>query len=771
MRSASDWEIASRSRWIAAIGSLVGTTFQTAPAEVQVVGLYEPLDPNAAYWDGDPSLLQVSQHGTEFPPHPIAYATAYIPAEMYPSLSSSGLPFHYSWLFEVDPQRLDAGQVARLQVDLQRLGLITGTPAAAPSDTVVVVTGLPRIVDRFAAERAAAESVLSIAAISPFGLAAGAIAMLAILLVRHRRATLALARGRGASGSLVLGTQLWEAILLAGGASLLGLLAALACHPGARQPAVHDVGARGRRRRDPVPSRRELVHGEAVAGQSRARRRAAARSDDRGASSSRPRSCSSPLRRRCCSGSGGCDGRRAPAAHSRSRVNPLLAAVPVVAGLAAGIVALRLYPLPIRALGWLAARRRDLVPVLGLRTIGRHPRGGQPPAPRAAPHSRIRRLRFDALREPRPWPAGGLVPQVGRRLPDRARRAGVLPARAGDGRVRASRPAARGSSIPTAAFASIAPGSARRCTWPRSTLTPTRRSPPGSRPQIRAGRRIPRRADRHRLGTLENPIPAILSRRTAAGQRPPRPGRHLRMTVAGAPLTFRLVQERGTFPGIGEPASFAIVPFNWLQAAFGVGRCRQSSGCAHRRRCGTAGGSQQKRRDRARMVSRYDASPHSTTPAGSRRRKRLRSCPVRRGDLHGAHHRRCHGPLGARRTRDLAYLRALGISAPQALALTVVEHGPPVLLALVPGVALGIGIAILVEPGLGLATFVGTNASIPLFVDSAALRHDPRRPDRRRGGGRRDRDLVSRVGRGPWTRCESARLTRTEDADRGHQPS
>ena len=42
-------------------------------------------------------------------------------------------------------------------------------------------------------------------------------------------------------------------------------------------------------------------------------------------------------------------------------------------GLAAGILAVRLYPLPIRALGWLAARRRDIVPVLGLRTIGRQP--------------------------------------------------------------------------------------------------------------------------------------------------------------------------------------------------------------------------------------------------------------------------------------------------------------------------------------------------------------------------------------------------------------
>jgi putative ABC transport system permease protein len=74
----------------------------------------------------------------------------------------------------------------------------------------------------------------------------------------------------------------------------------------------------------------------------------------------------------------------------------------------------------------------------------------------------------------------------------------------------------------------------------------------------------------------------------------------------------------------------------------------------------------------------------------------------------------------AGRTRDLAYLRTLGVSARQAMALTVMEHVPPVLLALVPGVALGIGVAMLCEPGMGLAAFVGTSG-VPLFVDWPAL--------------------------------------------------
>ncbi len=74
----------------------------------------------------------------------------------------------------------------------------------------------------------------------------------------------------------------------------------------------------------------------------------------------------------------------------------------------------------------------------------------------------------------------------------------------------------------------------------------------------------------------------------------------------------------------------------------------------------------------------------------------------------------------AGRTRDLAYLRTLGVSARQALGLTVMEHGPPVVLALIPGVLLGIAIAVLVEPGLRLSTFVGIGG-VPLSIDWGAL--------------------------------------------------
>jgi putative ABC transport system permease protein len=74
----------------------------------------------------------------------------------------------------------------------------------------------------------------------------------------------------------------------------------------------------------------------------------------------------------------------------------------------------------------------------------------------------------------------------------------------------------------------------------------------------------------------------------------------------------------------------------------------------------------------------------------------------------------------SRRTQDLAYLRTLGVTGAQSLGLTIVENAPAVLLAVLPGVALGIAIAIVLEPGLGLGTFVGSGG-VPLFVDWVAL--------------------------------------------------
>ena len=247
----------------------------------------------------------------------------------------------------------------------------------------------------------------------------------------------------------------------------------------------------------------------------------------------------------------------------------------------------------------------------------------------------------------------------------------------------------------------------------------------GSAARSAVAERVPGGAGGHRPRHGGESHPGHPLRRSCrSGSADLAPGDTFRITVAGQSMTFRLVQQRASFPGIGERASFAVVPFNWVQAAFGnrllppsVMWLRAPGDVAGRLAATVAEvpGS-------ARIVSRYDAYAA------------LHDAPLRAVIATGYGLALVIAAIymaltiigalvlsAARRTRDLAYLRTLGVTAPQALALTIMEHVPPVLLALVPGVALGIGVAILCEPGLGLATFVGTSGGVPLFVDWPAL--------------------------------------------------
>jgi putative ABC transport system permease protein len=697
------------------------TAFRIAPAEVEVVGIFEPLDPDAGIWSGDESLLAADIRGME--EAPIAFATAYMAAEAYPNLWRSELPFHYEWRFEVDPGRMDADQVPTLLADvprLDRIGFGVPTGASFGGGSVLVRTGLGAILERYATELSLAEAVLSIAAIGPFALAAGALAMVAILLIRRRAATLALVRGRGASGSLVLGAQLWEAIILAGGAALVGLGIAVAIVPARASPlsailaiavgataTLLLVGASwgtarralGQAERDDAPvlrvaPRRLVIEGTivavAVAATLLLRQRGLVIAGDRG------------------DGAAGAD--------------PLLASVPVLAGLAAGIVALRLYPLPIRGLGWLAARRRDLVPVLGLRTIGR--RSGTANLPLLALMLTAAFGAFTSIvgasldrgqlvasylaigSDYRLEPIGsntftnvdpGSIPGV------EAAAAGLVDASAPFASTSRQRASVRLQAVDPPAYAAVTAGTPAEPRWPMSFLG----EPPAEG-----------------LGTAENPVPAILSNRVPSGTTDLTIGDTFQITVADQWMTFRIVERRAAFPGIDDRVPFAVVPFTWVQAAREDRTIlptrmwlRGSPDVAEPAAVAIAGAAGD-----ARVVSRHAA--YAALRGNSMGQSVITGYVL--AVLVAAIYMALTiiGALilsAARRTRDLAYLRTLGVSAPQSLALTVMEHAPPVLLALVPGVALGIGVAVLVLPSLGLGAFAGTSGPVPLFVDAIGL--------------------------------------------------
>jgi putative ABC transport system permease protein len=59
------------------------------------------------------------------------------------------------------------------------------------------------------------------------------------------------------------------------------------------------------------------------------------------------------------------------------------------------------------------------------------------------------------------------------------------------------------------------------------------------------------------------------------------------------------------------------------------------------------------------------------------------------------------------RTRDLSILRTLGLSARQALAVTLIEQAPTAVMAGAVGALLGEGMAWAIRPGIDLTTFTG----------------------------------------------------------------
>src|SRR5690242_10229591 len=132
----------------------------------------------------------------------------------------------YRWNLFVDPARLDAANLGPLVTDLRRLEASYATTGAARPGTTLLRTGLLPLIDHYRTKRATTEAAVTLAAIGPLAVAAGAVALLGILVVRRRRSALRLARGRGASGGQLLLAQAWEGLIITVPAAALGLLLA-----------------------------------------------------------------------------------------------------------------------------------------------------------------------------------------------------------------------------------------------------------------------------------------------------------------------------------------------------------------------------------------------------------------------------------------------------------------------------------------------------------------------------------------------------------------
>jgi putative ABC transport system permease protein len=371
--------------------------------------------------------------------------------------------------------------------------------------------------------------------------------------------------------------------------------------------------------------------------------------------------------------------------------DPYLAGVPVLLGLASGIVALRLYPLPIRGAAWLVRRARGLAVHLGLSRAARQSDINAAPllvlvlALAIACFSAAMLATLDDGQNRTAWRAVGADVRVD------APEDGTLPA----GLV------SRLDSMGDVAGAYVADADVGA----GDQETPVLAIDLDAYQRIVAGTPA---AMRFQAELRNPPIPSLVP--SVVSDNWPEAGT-FRVPLPGETINTINVGNLASFPGIPAETPFAVVPLGALEQAAGEPIApnrlyiRGVSVSAVRDAVEDAvpGAAVE---SRAQVVSDLRASPLVENVF-----RGFRAAIVLAG-LYAAVTVGLLALIAARsRSRDLALVRTMGASSRDALVLAGVELTPLVVIALALGIGLGIAIPYLIEPGLDLAFFTGTGST------------------------------------------------------------
>ncbi|TMD32165.1 MAG: hypothetical protein E6I94_02030 [Chloroflexi bacterium] len=702
--------------------ALVGPRGPHIRAGLTVVGTYTVLEPDAPYWLDDYLLERPSVRSlggdTQYLDANVLMAPAAYPAVLDltggSKVPATGDEFSVfppaslraTWRYFVDPGRLHADNTDDLVASLRRMD--TTYPGSDPSRVeggTALRSGLLPSLVRQRAAWAAATAVLTVVAIGPAATATSALLLVALLVVRRQRPALATLRGRGASRWQLARQAALDALIVClppavvagvvaaalmpggpdlqtgAGAAAAGLLAALALIVSATQVASAPAAATTERPVGWRPPPRRLVAEALVVVLAVAGTYLLIQRGLRGASST----------------------------GQLGTVDPFIAAAPALAGAAAGIVAVRLFPIPMRAIAWLAAGRRDIVPVLAMRRLTQGGVAGPVlfvlmAAAAVAAFASTMLLTVDRAAETTAWRDVGAAFRVSTtagslprgfqpdRLPGAERSAGAY-------RV-TTRLGLQGTSLELLAI-DVAD-------WEDVVVgTP---ADPGLPPEV--------------LGTSSGPVPVIVSAGLSTGPGGPNVGDVFEITVQGQRSPFRVVDVRDAFPGVTPSVPFAVVAREQLRAIRPTADLPTTD--VYLRAPDSAAGA-----IREAVAAEV---PSATVLGRADRTAALRSSPildvVTAGILLATVTAALFAALavaaalalsGAARAIEIAHLRTLGIDRRQVHGLTAVEHFPTVIVALVTGLALGLGSFVALRPGLGLGTVFGTAVIVPPVVDPAQL--------------------------------------------------
>ena len=655
------------------------------PLAIHVAGLFAVDHANDQFWFGDTGLGTPTIRQSQSLDENNVFAQALISDSGYKTMLAATRPLllNYDSHYVVRPDRLGAQHIGALTVDLAQLQ--SEFSGATQLDRQVQVALSP-VLAQYRKERSQAETLLSVAAIGLFACALACLGLLAALSYDRRRNETELSRTRGASPHHLLAAQAAESFLTSAPAALLGWGLAVLLVDG-RGSSLSAWLAFA------IVAATVLLPVLAIAGTARRPLGARARED---VVTGRPSARRLAVEGLVAVGAG--VGvyllrRRGLGSNDTGGFDLYLAGVPVLLGLACGILALRLYPLPLAALARVARRGRGLPLHLGLSRAARQPGAASLPlivlvlALAIATFAAAMARTLAAGQDRSSWRAIGADLRVDA-APDATLPTGL-----------AKKLDAIGDVAPAYVQDAGVGGAHRRPCCSRST------------PRLRAPRR--RHACSGRAAEVDrsaaaDPEPGPRARLQRLPGRRQLPEHSARESIS---LLATSTSAKDEFPGVPLGTPFAIVSLAAVKNAGGVvapNRIYLRGASADEvRKLVPAGAAVH---SRAAIVHALSASPLASSI------KRGFRATIILAAVFAAVALALMALIAARsRARDLALVRTMGGSQREGILLAAVELAPFVVTALVLGIGLGIAIPYLVEPGLDLAFYTGSGSN-PIAV-------------------------------------------------------
>ncbi|MCI0687870.1 MAG: FtsX-like permease family protein [Sporichthyaceae bacterium] len=332
----------------------------------RISGIFEPIDAAEPVWSYTPSLLGAQLRPVALGGQDIE-ATGILSAESYASFARMAGPTpRFVWRYHFDFSQITVAQIDQaLNAVNHAVTQIPEIDESTPALNLSAITFLRELITGFEGQRRTAHTILSLSGYAIIAVAIVVLALAAQLAAEQRRASLALIRARGGSLMQATGLVVIEIAMVAIPAAVASYVAATWLVP----------------TRSAVPSSTTgvlVIAAAAVllpAAFAAFTHRRVAKDERRDLVSIRP----SPRRLAAealvvtlaAAGAYTLHTRGLTTAAEQLGTDPYLVSVPVLIALAAGLLALRAYPYPLRALGQLTSARRGAVGFVGVARASR----------------------------------------------------------------------------------------------------------------------------------------------------------------------------------------------------------------------------------------------------------------------------------------------------------------------------------------------------------------------------------------------------------------